>query len=112
MSTRGLNQPDVSSVCQTFPRAALICDTVSLSFRSCPAHLEAGLTRVVLEETRNHFHGNEDGGAALNDPASIELRADMADSPAMPLAAAGGQSHDDRGTVEPSCKVCVLSNEN
>ena len=67
---------------------------------------------MVLEETRNHFHGNEDGGAALNDPASIELRADMADSPAMPLAAAGGQSHDERGTVEPSCKVCVLSNEN
>ena len=36
-------------------------------FRSCPAHLEAGLTRVVLEETRNHYHGSQDGG--LNDPA-------------------------------------------
>ena len=46
---------------------------------------------MVLEETRNHFHGSEDGGLSLNDPASIELRADMADSPAMPLAAAGGQ---------------------
>ena len=58
-------------------------------FRSCPAHLEAGLTRVVLEETRNHYHGSQDGG--LNDPASIEREADLADSPAMPLAAAGGQ---------------------
>ena len=69
----------------------LISGLVPFPFRSCPAHLEAGLTRVVLEETRNHFHGSEDGGLSLNDPASIELRADMADSPAMPLAAAGGQ---------------------
>ena len=44
---------------------------------------------MVLEETRAHYHGSQDGG--LDDPASIEREADLADSPAMPLAAAGGE---------------------
>jgi hypothetical protein len=57
--------------------------------RSCPEHLEAGLTKVVLDETRNHYLNSST--QSMNDHATLALEADVADSPSMPLAAAGGK---------------------
>ncbi len=69
--------------------------TIFFLFRSCPSHLEAGLTKVVLEETRNHYLNPNGGGpsSAVTDHATAALEQDVMDSPAMPLAVAGGRTY-------------------
>ena len=74
-----------------------------LNFRSCPAHLEAGLTRVVLDETRaNYLNPNRTSmsptGSAAKDSETFASLADL--HPAHPALASATSTKGSQGKGE------------